>query len=79
MTISTSRLPVRGTKRRQAFTTNQSEPMKLKATITAILLLVTTIALLLPTTGYSQRRPSAEELKSKRRLPRRSHLAKAGL
>jgi hypothetical protein len=37
--------------------------MKLRATIIAILTLVTTIALLLPTTGYSQRRPSAKELK----------------
>jgi hypothetical protein len=37
--------------------------MKLRATITPILLLVTTIALLLPTTGYSQRRPSPEKLR----------------
>jgi hypothetical protein len=37
--------------------------LKLRATINAILILVTTIALLLPTTGYSERRLSAEELK----------------
>lgn len=37
--------------------------MKLRVTIAAILLLVAAIALLLPTTGYSQRRPSANELK----------------
>jgi hypothetical protein len=35
--------------------------MKLSATINTVLILAATIALLLPTTGYSQRRLSAEE------------------